>query len=128
MKKLLILLFSILISFNSYGEWLKIGDSEKNGNTYFIDKDTIKKNGEYVYWYHMSNYKKLNEYGDMSEIIYYQGDCGMSKYKMLSGIFYYQLMGTNESSRETAKNPEWVYTFPGQIDKALLEYACNNAN
>ena len=41
MKKLLLLLFSILISFNSYGEWEEVVEST-DGDTYYIDKDTIK--------------------------------------------------------------------------------------
>ena len=53
MKKLLIFLFSILISFNSYGEWDEIG-VDTAGNTSYIDTDTIKKHGGYVYYWVMS--------------------------------------------------------------------------
>ena len=42
MKKLLILLFSILISFNSYGELVEVTEST-DGDISYIDKNTIKK-------------------------------------------------------------------------------------
>ena len=45
MKKLTILLFSILISFNSYGEWTEI--AKNTDGTHYIDKDTIKKHEGY---------------------------------------------------------------------------------
>ena len=128
MKKLLILLFSILISFNSYGEWIKVTKSisgSGKGDTYYVDIDTIRENGGYVYWYYMNDYMKRDKYGDMSALIYQQGDCGLNSYRMLSGIFYQQPMGINESAREIAKNPEWTYTFPGQINAHLLDYVCN---
>ena len=125
MKKLLILLFSILISFNSYGEWIKVTIDGDNGDIYYVDKDTIRENGGYVYWYYMEDFMKRDKYGDMSALIYLQGDCGQNRYKMLSGIFYHQPMGINESGRETAKNPEWTYTFPGQINARLLDYVCD---
>ena len=50
MKKLTILLFSILISFNSYSEWTEIVQSTE-GSTYYIDKDTIKERGGNVYFW-----------------------------------------------------------------------------
>ena len=50
MKKLLILLFSILISFNSYGEWTKITETI-NGDTFYIDISFIKENGGYVFFW-----------------------------------------------------------------------------
>ena len=40
MKKLLILLFSLLISFNSYGEWTQVS-KDINNNTYYIDYKKI---------------------------------------------------------------------------------------
>ena len=130
MKKLLILLFSLFISFNSYAnwEWIKVTISSENGNIFYIDKKTIKNDNGYVYWYELSDYKKPDKFGDMSAIIYSQGDCGVNRSRILSGIFFKQAMGTIESSRGDNPNPEWNYTFPGQIDAQLLDYACNNVN
>ena len=124
MKKLLILLFSLLISFNSYGEWTKVTAGVNNGEIYYVDLDTIKENGGYIYWYQMDDYLKRDKFGDMSALTYQQGDCGSNRSRMLAGIFYKQPMGISESSRETAKNPEWTYTFPGQINATLLDYVC----
>ena len=42
MKKLLLLLFSILISFNSYGEWTKV-NMDVDSSSYYIDFATVKK-------------------------------------------------------------------------------------
>ena len=66
MKKLLILLFSILISFNSYGEWVEIGKNV-NGDTFYLDMDTIKEHNGYVYWWSLSDYLKPIETGAMSD-------------------------------------------------------------
>jgi hypothetical protein len=50
MKKLLILLFSLLLSFNSYGEWTKTSEDD-DGDAYYIDFQTVKKldNGNVVF-------------------------------------------------------------------------------
>ena len=129
MKKLLLLLFSLLISFNSYGEWRKVTESIEcpaKGDTYYVDIDTIKENGGYVYWYEMTDYFKRDEFGDMSAIIYLEGDCGLNRSRMLSGIFYKQPMCIDESVREIAKNPEWTYTSPGKINAVVLNFVCKN--
>ena len=70
MKKLLIFLFSILISFNSYGEWTEVGTGASpvnNGDTFYIDIDTIKEHNGYVYWWSLSDYLKPIETGAMSD-------------------------------------------------------------
>ena len=59
MKKLLILLFSILISFNSYGEWEEVAEG-MNGDIYYLDKDSIKKHGGYVYFWEYISRVRLN--------------------------------------------------------------------
>ena len=111
MKKLLVLLFSLMIQFNSYGEWIKVTENITLENIYYVDIDTIKESGGYVYWYQMNNYTKPNKWGDMSSIFYVQGDCGVNRSRLLSGIFYQQPIGISESSRETRKNPRMGLYF-----------------
>ena len=48
MKKLLKLLFSIMISLNSHGEYIKFGNSI-GGSAAYIEIDTIKESNGYVY-------------------------------------------------------------------------------
>jgi hypothetical protein len=131
MKKLLVLLFSILISFNSYGEWTfitKTIEGPKKGDTYYLDLDTIKENGGYVYYWHMNNFKKPDQWGDMSSKGYSQGDCGTGKYRLLSGIFYQQPMGRGGNDSYTPENPEWSYPFPNTISGIILDYVCDYVN
>ena len=123
MKKLLILLFSLLISFNSYGEWEKLGKNV-SGDTFYIDTDTIKEHNGYVYWWVLNDYLKPNEYGDMSGKTYVQGDCGVNRFKYLSSIVYEQPMG--EGSGETITLPEeWLYPTPDSVSGVLLKYVCD---
>ena len=77
MKKLLVLIFSILISFNTYGEWILVtGDDIADG---YIETDTITKQNEYVYFWILQNKHTRDKYGTMSAKIYTQGDCGINK-------------------------------------------------
>ena len=124
MKKLLILLFSILISFNSYGEWTKVVEGV-DGTTHYIDKEKVKEHGVYVYWWQLYDFLKPDDMGIMSYKVYNQGFCLINRYKPLSGVFYIQPMG--EGSGESMENPPdiWIYVLPENTDGVMLKYVCD---
>ena len=124
MKKLIILLFAILISFNSYGEWKELS-SNKNGDTFYIDVDRIKEHKGYAYYWGLRNALEPDKYGDMSSILYYQGDCGVNRFKTLEFIFHKLPMGEGEFIQEESENKGWVYAPPKSTAELTLNYACN---
>jgi hypothetical protein len=127
MKKLLVLLFSILISFKSYGELVKVGESV-NGLTHYIDIVTIKEHGGYVYFWDMVNRLRPTETGMLSNKIYYQGECGINRYQNLSYIFYNQPMGKGAGDTYSPTNPEWEYPLPDSMGGTKLSYVCDYVN
>ena len=141
MKKLLILLFSILISFNCfglqrvlvpelnlYGEWTKFFTDEEG--EIFIQKDTIAEKDGFVYWWTLGNLNQPDdENGMMSFTIYNQGDCNLNRTKGIHVVFYEKPMGMGTSDRyfqddEYISYNEWEYTTPETITSDLLDYVC----
>ena len=123
MKKLLILLFSLLISFNSYGEWTQV--QELDETNFYVDFDRIKTSNGYVYYWDLLNFLKPDQWGNMSVTRYLEGDCGVFRYKTLTYIFYKQQMGNGEGETDTPKNPEWKYFPPKSIGEHNLNSVCN---
>ena len=126
MKKLLIPIFSIMISLNSYGEWIKFGNSIE-GSTAYIEIDTIKESNGYVYYWVMLNYSERTEYGDMSGSRYLQSDCAVGGVKTLSIVFHKKPMGEGDSETYNPP-PEWEYPRPGTIFSATTNYVCDYVN
>jgi hypothetical protein len=124
MKKLIILLFAILTSFNSYGEW-KVLSLNKNGDTFYIDVDRIKEHKGYADYWGLRNAFKPNKYGDMSSSLHYQADCGANRFKTLEFIFHKLPMGEGEFIQEESENKEWVYAPPKTTARLTLDYACD---
>jgi|LWDU01.1.fsa_nt_gi hypothetical protein len=123
MKKLLILLFSILISINSYGEWKGVAKNF-DGDTFYIEIDTIKEHNGYVYYWELTDYLKPTDTGTMSTKMYKQGDCGVNREKHLSFIFYEQPMG--RASGETYNPPDkWNYPTPDSVGGIVFKYVCD---
>ncbi len=124
MKKLTVLLFSILISFSSYGEWTKVTE-DNIGNTHYLETNTIKEHGGYVYYWDLIDYLKPGIHGAMSYKMYWQGDCGVNRYKDLSGIVYKQPMGGGSGGTYNPPNPEWRYPSLDSVGGIKLKYVCN---
>ena len=122
MKKLLLLIFSLLLSFNSYAEWTRVDiDSEK---TIYIDINTIIEKDEFIYWWYMLD-SNLDDY---SSKIYAQGDCLIPRSKILSRLYYNKPMGLDESYNDTPDNPLWEYHPPDNWKGVLLSNACKLVN
>lgn len=126
MKKLTTLLFSILISFNSFGEWTEVTKTSLGefDVKFYIDKETIRKNGDHVYYWELGNSLKPVE-GTLSIKVYNKADCVEKRVRVLSIIFYKKPMGKDKISENSKDNPEWEYAHPGSPREDLINYACN---
>ena len=118
MKKLLLLLFSLMLSFNSYGEWTKLWESEE-GETAFIGFDRLKVRNEYVYSWLMTSNNKT------SQQIYLQSDCDLIRIKPIQATSYDQPLGGGEGT--TLKEEPWKYLAPESGGELIVEMLCSLA-
>ena len=125
MKKLLALLFSILISFNTYGEFVEVASAADDSFTVYIDIATIKENKGYVYYWTLRDLLVPNAYGTMSAKLYFQVDCGIFKEKVLSYNYFKQPMGQGDVEIDTPSDPKWMYPTSTSVDGIVLDYACD---
>ena len=91
MKKIILVLFVILISTNTVHaanfKWTKVV-STINGNTdFFIDKNSVRKVGKFHYYWMMTDYIKLEEGDDpnvRSNITFNILNCKTNEFKMVT--------------------------------------------
>ena len=125
MKKILVSLFSLIVSFNAYGEWTRVA-SNTSGDNWHLDLDisSIKQIDGYVYYWVWEEYLKPTSSGNLGFIVYQQSDCKLGRTNALSVIAYKnpRLKGQGEPYNP----PEnWVYHTPGSVGKKVLDYMCN---
>jgi len=124
MKKLTILLFSTLISFNSFGvDWLEVFES--NGTTFYIDRVSFKKHNGNVYWWEMKSFSKPVG-SSRSVTLYKQGECGIHRFKVLAANTYKRSMAKG-SNKSIDAPPEWSYPEPISVHSLGLTAACKYA-
>ena len=114
MKKLLLLLFSLLISTSSFGETAKFGwkDGEwTNGKwsaktwkpilygiNIYIDKNSFKSYDGKVYWWSLMETPTPDEDGFLSFKFYNEGDCRVNRERSLTVLSYRDPLSTGESN------------------------------
>ena len=125
MKKLL-LLFSLLLSFNSHGEWKDIALGA-HGEIYYIDTDTITERDGYVFYWYMRDYLKPTESGVMSGKLYVQGECEKKREKHLTFVSYKLPMAKGNGVSATPLD-QWNYLSHGSIKEYIFDYVCDYFN
>jgi len=125
MKKLLILLFSILISFNSFGEWLLLG--EDSGSKFYYEVDTIQTSSGYIYYWDLVSFSEPFAGKYISATRYKQGDCGVFRDKILTGFVFTEPMGRGEKENVLYDNPDWQYYLPNTTGYKNFTMLCSLA-
>jgi len=123
MNKLTILLFSILISFNSYGEWTQVANSTI-GDEFYVDDDSIKENGIYIQYWELTSLKEPIGGKYFSTKSFVKMNCELGKRLFIQMYFYNKPMGNDYDSSYTP-DEEWVYIPPGSTYSAVSRYVCN---
>ena len=127
MKKLLVLLFSLLLSFNSYGEWAWT-TVDVNGDKHYIDVNNIEEdtNG-YLYYWEMINYTNPTD-KHLSIATYRVADCDLYRTKDLTFNGYTQEMaeGEPETIDLTKLGEDWTYLNTNSYAGFNLQFICKN--
>ena len=122
MKKLLIILFSILISFNSNAKWTKA--TEDLGDTYYFDYGSIKKNNGNIFVWMLIDQYKPDYSGNFSTKILYEIDCNPPlKGRSLSIIGYSLPMA--KGNPNSVDNATGLWNYANNESKKLLNKVCN---
>lgn len=127
MKKLLLLLFSLMLSFNSYGQWLW-STVDVNGDKHYLDITNIEEDEDgYLYYWEMTNYTNpTDKY--LSIATYRVADCNNYRTKDLTFNGYTQEMaeGEPETIDLTKLEEDWEVLDKNSYGGINLLFICKN--
>ena len=118
------LVFTVMFSSTSFGEWTKVGKSV-SGRTYYVDFERIRKHDGYVYYWELGDYLKPSKFGDLSGKTYLQGDCNLFRYKYLSYSFHKEPMGGGTGRVDNDSDENWTYARPNSSQETTLKSVCS---
>lgn len=121
-KNIFLLLIIILPTYAD--NWVKHNTSEKA--TFYIETDTIRKDGGYVYFWNMADLlNPMEPAGYLSVKSYEKVDCNSLKYQRLAYVFYTDNMGKGDSDYEESNDTSWKYVVPSTINASAIDFACS---
>ena len=127
MKKFfgILVLRLLFFSSSSYAEWTKVSVNV-DGDTYYIDKRSLKIVGDTVYGYVLADYATPNSYGDLSSKSYRQVNCKNMKYKDFVKDYFRMPLGEGDptSGSGPVKEPKWRSFSPGSSGHVILKHVC----
>jgi hypothetical protein len=124
MKKLLILLFSAMISFNTYGEWTETSKTV-DGDIAYVNFESIKKHNEYIYYWELFDMLKPWDSGVFSATIFNEVDCrNPYKSRVITTNYYSLPMGEGPPNTDNTTY-EWDYPPPTSSLYKVLKRVCD---
>ena len=121
---LLVLIFTFLFSTTCWGEWTFVSEGVSGGK-YYYDKDKVRKNGKYIYFWDLQDLKKPNEGSrTLSSMVYVQLDCSVFRFKWLSFKSYIKSMGEGKTHEESTPPDKWMYPSPDSIREFMYNEIC----
>ena len=124
MKKLLVLLISLFISFNSFGEWSFVAKGKID--EFYVDFDKLSKKGGNVYFWQLTNFPSPPYAKGKSSVELYEVNCNPPiKSRQRAMYFYNSTMGQGSPVTDGSTNTgPWEYDIPGSIGEKLSEAVC----
>ena len=105
-----------------FGEWTEVSKNV-NGDTYYVDFDSIKQEDGYLYYWELQDWIK-SEMGDLSGKYYTQVDCNLFRFKRLSVIGYKESMGQGDLRSNNTPDENWKYSLQDSSIEYILQTVC----
>ena len=117
-----------MFSVNSYGEWTLFDIDIEEESAVYIEKNTIKKDNNYVYyWELMDFWEPISFTEDMMSVkVQRQVNCNNMKHQNLSMTFYKRAMGKG-NSRFMKPSMGWL-SSPSGIGMNIKYFVCGYAS
>jgi hypothetical protein len=122
MKSVIFLILTML-SCSASAAWTQF--SETNERVYFVDLDTLKKEGTTRIFWRLTNYKTRNKFGDLSGRRKELLDCTKEATQTLSFASFSEPFAGGMSTSTLNPAPEWNHIPPNTVDDTLMRLVCS---
>ena len=121
-----IILFLYPLIAHSNNNWVKVATAE-NGHIFYINKEQIEEDNNFIYFWKLINYQKPDEYGDLSAKIYIKVLCEKLQFQWLYISYHKKQMGQDNTPVKKASEvvSAWQEPSANSTSKKVIEYVCN---
>ena len=127
MKFIFFIIITIIISNTSYAKDWTYLTKNKSGIDFFVDYNSLEKNGNNILFWYLSNRKTPDKWGSLSNAVLREADCKNMRFKSLRYAYYYGNMGTNLEKYANSTNMKWMYPKFGSVNEVMLNSICKKS-
>ena len=129
-----LLSFCLLITFlllnpgPLYAEWELVSGDDSSKLTVYVDRETIRRQGNLVKMWQLYDYKTVQTVAGDSLLSFQRHNeynCAEPRSRMLAYTWFSSNMGRGRVVYKTAEEQQWERIKPGSIDQTLWKVACN---
>tara|TARA_B100000900_G_scaffold328069_1_gene288281 strand:+ start:70 stop:459 length:390 start_codon:yes stop_codon:yes gene_type:complete len=124
-NKIFIILILIILTpqiSNADFNWKKIGKNV-SGSVFFVDKSSIKRKSDTVFFYLLVDYAKPSD-NVLSVKTYIEGNCNKSIFRFLKDMYYDEPMGNGRVIETINETGDWDNYNQTQIMGKIMKYIC----
>ena len=122
MKKLIIL-FLFLPVFANASNWILVSKST-DGDSYYLDSQSIMYNGNEVSYWAKVNYKSRNKFGDLSSKEQWAINCRTRESNLLYMNSYSDFDNRGTTTGSYKAPADWRPIAPDSIAEEILKFVC----
>ena len=124
-KKLFLALTILLISTSPVWaeNWVPLAES--NQGEAFVDADSIRKAGGFVYFWQIVNYTEPTKYQTLSVKAYIKVNCNSLGYMSLKSEYYDSHMGKGKLNSSGNPKQVWIYDPPNSAGNIIMREVCS---
>lgn len=125
MKSNLVFSLLLLINFKVFGasNWVLIGKSDL-GDEFFLDQNSIKKNGDVINFWRRQNFANKTEEGNLSSKVHASINCRTSEQLTRTMIFYDKKNNLGKITKNFTVNDSWKPIPSGAVSWYFLQQVC----
>ena len=126
--KLIFFIISVFLFSNiSFAKDWTFVTKNTSGLDFFVDYNSIEKNGDNILFWYLSNRKTPDKWGSLSTAVLREADCKKMRFKSLRFAYYYGSMGTNLEKYANSTNMKWIYPKFKSVNEVMLNSVCKKA-
>jgi len=122
MRKTIFMMLLAVVSSSATAEWVEVSKSETV--TVYADPATIRKAGDMVKMWTLSDYKTPDDVQNMSRVYQHEYDCKEGQIRLLYMALHSGNMGGGAADVVLSYPTDWTPVPPGSTNDVLLKFAC----
>lgn len=122
MRKAILMMLLAGVSSSAAAEWVKVKSGETI--TTYADPATIRREGNMVEMWTLSDYKAPDSLQYMSRVYQHEYDCKEERIRVLYMAFHTGNMGGGATDVVLSHPTDWTPVPPGSTNEVLWKFAC----